>query len=273
MDFNRYRVRPKQKIDLKNWAPDNARDWKGSDKAAAELADLTARLESLQELLYCEGKYRVLVVLQGMDTSGKDGVIRKVFEGVNPQGVRVASFKVPTPIELSHDYLWRVHAQAPGKGEMVIFNRSHYEDVLVVRVHNLVPEATWKKRYDQINEFERLLVEEGTTILKFFLHISRDEQKQRLLERIETPEKNWKFNPGDLEERKLWPDYMAAYEDLLNRTSTDWAPWYIVPADKKWFRNALISSVLVETLAGFGMQYPAAEEDLAPYAARLRAGE
>ncbi len=227
----------------------------------------------MQELLYCEGKRRVLVVLQGMDTSGKDGVIRKVFEGVNPQGVRVASFKVPTPIELSHDYLWRIHSQTPGKGEMVIFNRSHYEDVLAVRVHNLVPDGVWKKRYDQINAFERLLVEEGTTVLKFFLHISRDEQKERLLERIETPEKHWKFNPGDLEERKLWPQYTEAYEDLLNKTSTDWAPWYIVPADKKWFRNLLISSVLVDTLKGFDMQYPEAGEDLAPYAARLREGE
>jgi len=273
MDTDRYRVRPKQKIDLKNWEPDDTRGWKGSEKAANELTDLTAKLEGLQELLYCEAKHRVLVVLQGMDTSGKDGVIRKVFEGVNPQGVRVASFKVPTPIELSHDYLWRVHSQTPGKGELVIFNRSHYEDVLVVRVHKIVPESVWKQRYDQINEFERLLVEEGTTILKFFLHISRDAQKERLLERIETPEKNWKFNPGDLEERKLWPEYSAAYEDLLNKTSTEWAPWYIVPADKKWFRNALISSVLVETLKGFGMKYPAATEDLAPYAARLRAGE
>lgn len=166
-----------------------------------------------------------------------------------------------------------MHSQTPGKGELVIFNRSHYEDVLVVRVHKIVPESVWKQRYDQINEFERLLVEEGTTILKFFLHISLDAQKERLLERIETPEKNWKFNPGDLEERKLWPEYAAAYEDLLNKTSTEWAPWYIVPADKKWFRNALISSVLVDTLKGFNMKYPAPAEDLAPYAARLRAGE
>ncbi|GAP13293.1 polyphosphate:AMP phosphotransferase [Longilinea arvoryzae] len=273
MNFDPYFVRPRQKIDLRNWEPDDTHAWKGSDKAVTELADLTAKLESLQEQLYCESKHRLLVVLQGMDTSGKDGVIRKVFEGVNPQGVRVASFKVPTPIELAHDYLWRVHSQTPGKGEMVIFNRSHYEDVLAVRVHNLVPENVWKKRYNQINEFERLLVEEGTTVLKFYLHISRDEQKERLLERIETPEKNWKFNPGDLEERKLWPEYMAAYEDVLNRTSTEWAPWYLVPADKKWFRNVLISSVIVETLKGFDMKYPTPEEDLAPYAARLRAGE
>lgn len=272
MDFDSYRIRPKQKIDLKSWdtAPDG---WKGSEKAVDELAKLTARLEELQELLYCESKRRVLVVLQGMDTSGKDGVIRKVFEGVNPQGVRVASFKVPTPVEMAHDYLWRVHAQTPGKGEMVIFNRSHYEDVLVVRVHSLVPDEVWKKRYDQINEFERLLVDEGTTVLKFFLHISKDEQKGRLLERIETPEKNWKFNPGDLDARKLWDQYSEAYEDVLNKTSTDWAPWYIVPADKKWFRNVLISSILVDTLKGFNMKYPVPKEDLSPYAARLRAGE
>ena len=189
-----------------------------------------------------------------MDTSGKDGTIRHVFEGVNPQGVRVAGFKVPTPEEMDHDYLWRVHQQTPGKGEIVIFNRSHYEDVLVVRVHQLVPEQVWRKRFDQINAFEQQLSEEGTIILKFFLNIDLDEQKQRLLDRLDDPTKHWKFNPGDLKERALWKDYQAAYEDVLEKTSKPWAPWYVVPANKKWYRDLVISSVLVETLKKTG--YP-----------------
>jgi PPK2 family polyphosphate:nucleotide phosphotransferase len=197
-----------------------------------------------------------------MDTSGKDGVIRHVFEGVNPQGVRVASFKVPTPQELDHDYLWRVHQHTPGRGEIVIFNRSHYEDVLVVRVHNLVPPEVWGRRYEQINAFERTLVEEGATILKFFLHISLDEQKERLQARLEDPEKRWKFAIGDLKERKRWPDYMQAYQDVLSRTSTQHAPWYIVPANSKWYRNLVIASVIVQTLKRLEMQYPDPEEGL-----------
>jgi PPK2 family polyphosphate:nucleotide phosphotransferase len=232
------------------------------NEAKEALEALTGELEALQELLYAERKHKLLVVLQGMDTSGKDGTIRHVFEGVNPQGVRVASFKVPTPIELDHDYLWRVHLQTPGRGEVVIFNRSHYEDVLVVRVHQLVPEEVWKRRYDQINAFERLLADEGTTILKFFLHISLDEQKRRLQERLDDPTKHWKFATGDLAERKLWSAYQEAYEDALGKTSTEWAPWYIVPADRKWFRNLVIASVIVETLKGLKMSYPQPAEDL-----------
>jgi PPK2 family polyphosphate:nucleotide phosphotransferase len=197
-----------------------------------------------------------------MDTSGKDGVIRHVFEGVNPQGVRVASFKVPTQEELDHDYLWRVHRQTPGRGEIVIFNRSHYEDVLVVRVHELVPEKQWSRRYQQINDFERLLVEEGTTILKFFLHIDKDEQKERFQARLDDPEKHWKFNVGDLKERQLWDAYMHAYEDVLSRTSQEDAPWYIVPSNKKWYRNLVIANVLVETLEKLEMSYPVPKDDL-----------
>ncbi|NLP10353.1 polyphosphate kinase 2 family protein [bacterium] len=226
-----------------------------------KLLSLNKELEMLQEQLYAEHKHKVLIVLQAMDTGGKDGVIRHVFEGVNPQGVRVAGFKSPTPLELDHDYLWRVHQQAPAKGELVIFNRSHYEDVLVVAVHQLVPEKVWCKRYDQINEFERMLAEEGTTICKFYLHIDLDEQKKRLQERLENPDKQWKFNPGDLEERKLWPEYMKAYETVLRRTSTDWAPWYVVPSNKKWFRNYVVASILVKTLRGLNMKYPEAKFD------------
>lgn len=255
--MDHFQVKPGSKIDLSKWNTEDGRGFNGDKKAGeAEIFKLNKRLEALQELLYAEGKHKVLVVLQGMDTSGKDGVIRHVFEGVNPQGVRVAAFKRPTAEELAHDYLWRVHRQTPAKGEIVIFNRSHYEDVLVVRVHNLVPPQVWKRRYDHINHFERLLADEGTTILKFFLHISMDEQKRRLQERLDKPEKQWKFDVGDLAERKHWADYQRAFEEVLNRTSTDYAPWYIVPADKKWRRNLVISTIMVETLEKLKMRYP-----------------
>ncbi len=250
--MQRYLVSPKKKIKLADYDPADTRGIAGDkEEARARLLTLTEQLEELQELLAAEHKHSLMVILQGMDTSGKDGVIRRVFEGVNPQGVRVASFKVPTPIEADHDYLWRHHLQTPSKGEIVIHNRSHYENVLVVRVHSLVPKKVWQKRYFQMTEFERLLVEEGTTVLKFFLHISKDEQKQRLLDRLADPAKHWKFSPGDLKERALWDQYMECYEDMLNKTSTPWAPWWIVPSDKKWARDLLISSVLVNTLKGF----------------------
>jgi len=262
----RYRVSPGAKVKLKDWDPDDNRGFDGGkDEAQSTLARLNQELANLQEVLYAEHKQKILVLLQGMDTSGKDGVIRNVFEGVNPQGLRVANFKVPTPTELDHDYLWRVHQQTPGRGEIVIFNRSHYEDVLVVRVHELVPEAVWKRRYDQINDFERLLIEEGTTILKFFLFISKDEQKKQLQERIDEPDKRWKFNPGDLEERKLWPKYIEAYEDVLSRTSTEAAPWYIVPSNQRWFQRLVVASVLVDKLKNLKMSYPQPQEDLSKY--------
>ncbi len=258
-----YRVKPGSRVDLDTC---DTRDTSGFDgdksEGKKELKKLTARLEELQELLYAEGKQKLLIILQAMDTGGKDGVIRHVFDGVNPQGVKVANFKVPTAEELSHDYLWRVHKQTPGRGEIVIFNRSHYEDVLVVRVHNLVPPEVWQRRYDHINAFEQLLAEEGTTILKFFLHISKDEQRERLESRRDEPHKQWKFNVGDLKERKLWGDYTAAYEDALSKTSTEWAPWYVVPADRKWYRNLVIGTTLVETLERFDMRYPPAAENL-----------
>ena len=260
--MEKYRVKPGKKIELADWDPRGTEGYDGGkNEAKEELDDLTAKLEELQELLYAEGKHRLLIILQGMDTSGKDGVIRHVFEGVNPQGVRVASFKVPTPIELGHDYLWRVHTQTPVKGEIVIFNRSHYEDILVVRVHELVGKSVWSKRFRQINEFERILTEEGTTILKFFLHISMDEQKARLQSRLEDPHKHYKFNVDDLKERKLWGEYTQAYEDVLNKTSTRWAPWYIIPADRKWYRNLLIGRIMVDLLKSFKMKFPALDVD------------
>jgi PPK2 family polyphosphate:nucleotide phosphotransferase len=233
----------------------------GKNEGRKQLLELNHRLEELQELLHAEHKHKVLIVLQAMDTGGKDGTIRHVFEGVNPQGVRVASFKKPTPEELGHDFLWRVHKQVPGRGEIVIYNRSHYEDVLVVRVHDLAPKGVWSKRYDHINDFERMLVDEGTTILKFFLHIDLDEQKERLQARLDEPNKRWKFNPADLEERKLWPKYVKAYEDAISKTSTDWAPWYVVPANRKWYRNLVVGTVIIEALEDLNMRYPEPEFD------------
>lgn len=260
---DRYRVEPGSRVRLSDWDPGDTSSMPGGKPAVEdELRQLTERLEELQELLYAEHKHRLLVILQAMDTGGKDGTIRHVFEGVNPQGVKVTSFGVPTPQELAHDYLWRVHPHTPGLGEIMIFNRSHYEDVLVVRVHNLVPPEVWRRRYAHVNDFERMLAEEGVTILKFYLHISREEQKRRLQERLDDPKKQWKFRVGDLNERTRWDDYMAAYEDVLSLTSTAWAPWHIVPADHKWYRNWVVASVLVRTLSGLNMCYPPAEEGL-----------
>lgn len=264
--MNQYRVTLKKDLKLKEFDANVTSAFKGGKKEGlTALAELNKQLEELQELLYARQQEKLLVVFQAMDTGGKDGTIRSVFDGVNPQGVKVASFKTPTPEELAHDYLWRIHKQTPGKGEIVIFNRSHYEDVLVVRVHQLVPEKVWTKRYDQINQFEKMLTEEGTTILKFYLHIDRDEQKERLLERIKIPAKQWKFNPGDIEERKRWDDYMKAYEDMLMKTSTRWAPWYIIPANRNWYRNLMVSSLIVDTLKKMKLAHPPVVENIASY--------
>jgi len=259
--MDRYRVEPGTTVNLDDWDP---RDTGSADKEPGKdrLKELNARLEELQELLYAEGKHKVLVVLQATDTGGKDGTIRHVFDGTNPQGVKVTSFKKPTTEEIAHDYLWRIHAHTPGNGEIAIFNRSHYEDVLVVRVHGLVPEERWSRRYDHINAFEKTLADEGTTIVKFFLNISKEEQAERLQARLDDPTKHWKFSLGDLEERKKWADYRAAFEAMLSRTSTGYAPWYVVPADRKWYRNLVVATVLVETLEGLAMSYPEPEDDL-----------
>ena len=261
--MNKYLVEPGTKVKLSEWDPNDTSEFSGGkEQAWMELGTLNKRLEELQELLYAEHKHKVLIILQAMDTGGKDGAIEHVFEGVNPSGTRVANFKEPSEEERNHDYLWRVHKQVPANGEIVIFNRSHYEEVLVVRVHQLVPPEIWKPRYDQINAFERMLAANGTTILKFYLHIDKDEQKKRLQARLDDPDKRWKFRKGDLEDRKLWPDYMQAYEDLLNRTSTEAAPWVIVPANHKWYRDLVISGILIERLEKLKMKFPAPEEDL-----------
>ncbi|MDZ4864320.1 MAG: PPK2 family polyphosphate kinase, partial [Gemmatimonadota bacterium] len=227
-----------------------------SADADAALAPLLKRLVELQIALYAESKRALLVVLQGRDASGKDGLTRAIFGPLNVQGCVVTNFKRPTDIELSHDYLWRVHQAIPPRGTIGIFNRSHYEDVLVVRVHDLVPKDQWKRRYAQINDFERMLSESGVTILKFFLHISQKEQKERLLERLNDPLKNWKFQVGDLEERKRWEAYTEAYEDVLEKCSTDVAPWYVVPGDRKSTRNLLVAQVVVAALERMNPQFP-----------------
>ena len=261
--MEQYRVPPGSHVDLSQWDPNDTSLFPvGKKEGRKRLKKLNKRLAELQYLLWAENKHKLLVVLQAMDTGGKDGTIRKVFARVNPQGVRVANFKRPTPEELAHDYLWRVHKRTPGNGEIVIFNRSHYEDVLVVRVHNLVPPEVWSKRYDHITAFERTLADEGTTIQKFYLHISKDEQARRLRARLERTEKRWKFNPGDLKERALWDSYMEAYQVALGRTSTQFAPWYIVPANHKWHRDLVVATTIIQTLEGLGMRYPQPVEGL-----------
>ncbi|MFC1463797.1 MAG: polyphosphate kinase 2 family protein [Candidatus Brachytrichaceae bacterium NZ_4S206] len=261
--MDQYKVTPSRPIHLSDFDPEDTSLFDGKKALAKEEVDaLNDELEDLQELMYAEHKHKLLVVLQAMDTGGKDGLIRSVFDGVNPQGVKVANFKAPTPAELDRDYLWRVHPHVPGKGEIVIFNRSHYEDVLIVRVQGLVPEPVWRRRYQHIREFERMLADEGVTILKFYLHISKDEQKRRLQARLDDPNKHWKFNVGDLKERARWDDYMQAYEDAINETSTEWAPWYVIPANKKWYRDWVAVNIILDTLKGFKMRYPQPKEDL-----------
>lgn len=255
-NLDRYRVNPK-KFSLKDYDAKDKKERTGSkEQNTEELTRLATEINALQDVLHAEGKRKVLLVLQGMDASGKDGTVRHVFKECDPLGIRLASFKAPSNDELAHDYLWRIHQQVPKAGELVIFNRSHYEDVLIVKVHNWINEAECKRRYAQINDFERLLTETGTTIIKCFLHISKEEQKKRMQERLNNPLKSWKFNPGVLQERALWPQYMKAYEDAIKATSTDYAPWHIVPADSKTNRNLLISRLLLETLKDMKLAYP-----------------
>ena len=232
------------------------------DRAATEAAtaEMHDDLSLLQERLYAEGERSLLIVLQALDAGGKDGTIKNVFRGLNPAGCKVVSFKVPSAEERSHDFLWRVHAKAPAKGEVVVFNRSHYEDVLIVRVHGLVPEEVWRPRYEFINDFEATLAAAGTRIVKLFLHISKEEQAERFQARLDDPSKRWKFRAGDLDERARWDDYVDAFEEAISKTSTDVAPWYVVPADRKWYRNWAVSRILVETMADMDPQYPPAED-------------
>jgi PPK2 family polyphosphate:nucleotide phosphotransferase len=257
------RVKPKTAAHIAKIDPGTTKGAPGDRKdTEAASAELNEELAGLQERLWAEGRRSLLVVLQALDAGGKDGAIRKVFGGVNPQGCRVTSFKAPTDEELAHDFLWRVHANVPRHGEIGIFNRSHYEDVLIVRVHGLVPKKVWSKRYATINDFESNLTASGTTIVKFFLHISPDEQAARFRKRLENPEKHWKFRQADLEERKHWDAYQEAFEDALSKTSTADAPWFVIPADHKWYRDWALLSVLVETLHRMDPQYPEPEEDL-----------
>lgn len=256
------RPQPGERVRLQDFDPGDTGQFRRKKDALERLKQNRHRLRELQEVLYAENKHALLIILQAMDAGGKDGTIRHVMRGVNPQGVQVTSFKVPTPEALAHDFLWRVHQHTPPRGTIGIFNRSHYEDVLVVRVEELVPRHVWARRYDHINAFERLLTDNGVTILKFFLHISKDEQKERFLDRLNEPDKHWKFSRGDLAVREKWDQYMAAYEDALSRCNTEYAPWYIVPANKKWYRNLVVSSVIVETLERLDMRYPDPEPDL-----------
>jgi len=263
----RYMVKPGSKVHLDKIDPSDTSGFDGDKNDGEKVIDAILRkLDPLQELLYAEHKRKVLIVLQGMDTSGKDGTIRRVFEGVNPEGVRVAHFGVPSEEEEDHDYLWRVHRQVPGKGEIVLFNRSHYESVLE-RVHGLVPESVWSKRYQQLVDFERMLNEEGTTIMKFFLHIDKKEQSKRFQDRLRDPTKHWKFSRLDYNERSYWKEYTRAYEDALERTSTGFAPWYVVPSNHAWFRDLVVSKVVVEALESLGMRYPKLDPEKAAFAA------
>jgi len=249
-------VTPGTTVSLTDHDPGYTGDYEDKAAAKADVKHNVKKLQELQQVLWAEGKHALLIVLQAMDAGGKDGTIKHVMHGVNPQGCRVTSFKVPSALELAHDYLWRIHQATPQRGQIGIFNRSHYEDVLVVRVHELVPAGIWQQRYEQINHFEELLAGEGTTIVKFFLHISKKEQKKRFQERLQDPKKNWKFSIKDVQERDHWDAYMQAYEDALSKCSTAWAPWHIVPADHKWYRNLVVSQVLVETLEGLDLHYP-----------------
>jgi PPK2 family polyphosphate:nucleotide phosphotransferase len=254
-------VKPGSKFDLADVDPSETHGL-AKEEAAETLAKNLERLSVLQYLLYAEGRRSLLVVLQGIDAGGKDGTIRHVMSGLNPQGVRVTPFKVPEGAEKRHDYLWRIHAAVPEYGQIGIFNRSHYEDVLVVRVHNLVPKSVWSHRYEQINDFERMLSDSGVRIIKFLLYISKEEQSRRFRARLDDKKKNWKFSPADIKEREYWDSYIDAYNDMLRKCSTEWAPWYVIPANRKWFRNLAVSQIVVETLESMKMQFPKPAADL-----------
>jgi PPK2 family polyphosphate:nucleotide phosphotransferase len=251
------RVKPGSKVDLGRF---DCAATLGREKGPAidELSQVLARLTDLQARIWAEAKHAVLVVIQGIDAAGKDGTIKVIAGAFNPQGTPVTSFKVPSALELAHDYLWRVHQRVPARGEIGIFNRSHYEDVLIVRVHALVPEERWRARYEQIRNFEKMLTDEGVTIVKFFLAIDRDEQRQRFQDRVDDPTKRWKFNPGDLAERSRWDDYSAAFSEMLRETSTAYAPWYLVPANRNWLRNLAVGEILADRLDALNPQYPPA---------------
>jgi len=251
-----YLIEPGKGVRLDKFPTDDTGDFADKAEARDETEKLLNKLTDLQEVLYAGAEQAVLIVLQAMDAGGKDGTIRSIFSGVNPQGCSVTSFKAPSKNESAHDFLWRIHAGCPARGMIGIFNRSQYESVGVERVRKLVPKDVWSKRYDQINDFEEMLHEEGTTIIKIWLHISKKEQKERLLARLEDKSKHWKFDPGDLDTRKQWDDYMEAYSDALSKCSTKHAPWYVIPADHKWYRNFLVANILVRTMEKMKLKYP-----------------
>ena len=257
-----FRVAPGSDFRMAQVAPSSTPGIDGKEAANTALARMTEQLSELQEVLYAENEQRLLVVLQAMDTGGKDGTVRHVFGPLNPQGVRVTNFKAPSTEELAHDFLWRIHAKVPKKGMIRIFNRSHYEDVLIARVHDLAPKKEVDRRYEQINAFEKYLTENGVEILKFCLHISKQEQKKRLQARLDHPIKQWKFSSADLAERKLWEPYQRAYEKAISKCSTPWAPWHVIPSDHKWYRNYAVAGVILETLEGMKLHYPKPVKDL-----------
>lgn len=258
-------VVPGEQVRLSDYVPGYTGTYVKKGQTKAPLKKLQKQLQDLQALLYAENQHALLIILQGMDTCGKDGTIRRVMAGINVQGCNVVNFKVPSTEELSHDFLWRIHKAVPPKGKIGIFNRSHYEDVLVPRVHDLVPEAVWRLRYRQINDFEKMLVENGTILLKFFLHISKDEQRERLEARLNDPTKQWKIMAADIKERAYWEDYVQAYEALLYECSTPWAPWHIIPANRKWYRNLVITECIVEALKKLNMRYPETTPDVTDF--------
>ncbi len=274
MDYREhFIVRPAAKVRLADVDPSFKAHHENHEKAVGEIAEAKQKLGEQQAVLYAEKRHSVLIVLQALDAGGKDGTVNHVFSAFNAQGARVVGFKQPTPAELTHDFLWRVHPHVPAKGEIAIFNRSHYEDVLVTRVHNLIDKATWKERYHNIVNFESLLAENGTTILKFFLHISREEQLARFAERLEDPARNWKVSESDYSERTLWDDYIRAFEDAMEATSTKHAPWFVIPANHKWFRNLVVSEIVAETMRELHMSYPKPTVDLADIRRKYHAEE
>ena len=274
MDYRKkFMVEPGAKVRLSKIDASYTGKDETHEQALPEIQTHVERMDKLQYLLYADNHQSLLVILQALDAAGKDGVIRHLFSGMNPQGTSVVGFKQPSKYEAAHDFLWRAHLRTPGTGEVVVFNRSYYEDVLVVRVHKLVPDSVWSKRYDLINDFEKTLSQNGTTILKFFLHISPEEQLSRFKQRLDDPSRNWKISETDYSERELWPQYMEAYEDAIALTSTKHAHWYIIPANHKWFRNLAVSQIIAETMDEMGLQLPATQVDIAEMRRKYHAAE
>jgi len=274
MDFRKkFMVEPGAKVRLSKIDPSYTGKHETQEKASLEIWKHVERMDKLQYLLYADGNRSLLVVLQALDAAGKDGVIRHLFSGMNPEGTSVFGFKQPSKDEASHDFLWRAHLRTPSKGEVVIFNRSHYEDVLVLRVHKLVEHAVWSKRYDLINDFEKMLMQNGTTILQFYLHISPEEQLKRFNQRLEDPSRHWKISDGDYSERELWPEYVDAYEDAMELTSTKCAPWYVIPSNHKWFRNLAVSQIIADTMDEMGLKLPPTHVDIADIRRKYHAAE